>query len=66
MNRDELELAHLAKRWHSAFVVVMSCVVRWSFYGFRYAARPLGMSLSPTMNDACRTGNGRGSLGDPA
>jgi len=34
-----------------AFVVVMSCVILWSFYGFRYAARPLGIALNPTMSD---------------
>ena len=32
-----------------AIIMVLACVVLWSFYGFRYAARPAGLALSPTL-----------------
>jgi hypothetical protein len=32
-----------------AVVVVVAVLVLWSFYGFRYAARPAGLALSPSL-----------------
>jgi len=32
-----------------AAISVIALVVLWSFYGFRYAARPAGLALSPTL-----------------
>ena len=32
-----------------AFIVVGSCVVLWAFFGFRYAARPAGLHLNPSL-----------------
>ena len=32
-------------------IVVLGVVVLWSFYGFRYAARPAGLTLSTTLAD---------------
>ena len=32
-----------------AAVVVIGVVVLWGFYGFRYAARPVGLALAPTL-----------------
>jgi tetratricopeptide (TPR) repeat protein len=34
-----------------ASIVVIGVVVLWSFYGFRYAARPAGMKMSTTLAD---------------
>lgn len=34
-----------------AFIVVVAVFVLWSFYGFRYAARPAGMHMSTTLAD---------------
>jgi 4-amino-4-deoxy-L-arabinose transferase-like glycosyltransferase len=41
----------LALRLSGAFaaIVVMGVVVLWSFYGFRYAARPAGLALSSSL-----------------
>jgi hypothetical protein len=30
-------------------VAVLSVTILWSFYGFRYAARPSGLKMSPTL-----------------
>lgn len=32
-----------------AFIVIGSCTVLWAFYGFRYAARPVGLQLHPPL-----------------
>jgi 4-amino-4-deoxy-L-arabinose transferase-like glycosyltransferase len=32
-----------------AFIVIGSCVVLWAFFGFRYAARPSGLELHPSL-----------------
>jgi 4-amino-4-deoxy-L-arabinose transferase-like glycosyltransferase len=32
-----------------AFIVIGSCVVLWAFFGFRYAARPPGLELHPSL-----------------
>ena len=32
-----------------ALITVIGCVVLWSFYGFRYAARPNGLQLNPPL-----------------
>ena len=34
-----------------AVVTVIGVVILWSFYGFRYAARPAGMRLDPTLDE---------------
>jgi len=34
-----------------AAIVVLAVVVLWSFYGFRYAARPAGLAMNPTLNE---------------
>jgi len=43
----------LALRLTGAFtaIVVVAVLVLWSFYGFRYAARPAGLQLSTSLND---------------
>ena len=43
----------VALRLSGAFaaIVVVGVVVLWSFYGFRYAARPAGMQLSTSLAD---------------
>jgi hypothetical protein len=43
----------LALRLSGAFaaIVVIGVVVLWSFYGFRYAARPAGLAMSTTLAD---------------
>src|ERR1700689_3960796 len=33
-----------------AATVVVAVVVLWAFYGFRYAARPAGLGMNPTLN----------------
>jgi 4-amino-4-deoxy-L-arabinose transferase-like glycosyltransferase len=38
---------HLAGAF--CFMVVLSVLVLWSFYGFRYAARPAGLQMSTTL-----------------
>ena len=45
--------AALALRLSGAFaaIVVIGVVVLWAFYGFRYAARPAGLALSPSLAD---------------
>jgi 4-amino-4-deoxy-L-arabinose transferase-like glycosyltransferase len=43
----------MALRFAGAFasIVVIGVVVLWSFYGFRYAARPAGLALSSSLAD---------------
>ena len=34
-----------------AAIVVLAIVVLWAFYGFRYAARPAGLVMNPTLSE---------------
>jgi 4-amino-4-deoxy-L-arabinose transferase-like glycosyltransferase len=34
-----------------AAIVVLAVVVLWAFYGFRYAARPAGLAMNPTLSE---------------
>ena len=34
-----------------AATVIVAVVVLWAFYGFRYAARPAGMAMNPTLSE---------------
>ncbi|GGG94425.1 glycosyltransferase family 39 protein [Silvibacterium dinghuense] len=34
-----------------AVITVLACTVLWAFYGFRYAARPAPLALSPSLAD---------------
>jgi 4-amino-4-deoxy-L-arabinose transferase-like glycosyltransferase len=34
-----------------AAIVVLAVVVLWAFYGFRYAARPAGLVMNPTLSE---------------
>ena len=34
-----------------AAIVVLAVVVLWAFYGFRYAARPTGLLMNPTLSE---------------
>jgi len=34
-----------------AVIVVLAVVVLWAFYGFRYAARPAGLVMNPTLSE---------------
>jgi 4-amino-4-deoxy-L-arabinose transferase-like glycosyltransferase len=34
-----------------AAIVVLAVVVLWAFYGFRYAARPAGLLMNPTLSE---------------
>jgi len=45
--------AHTALRLAAALAVmaIISTLVLWSFYGFRYAARPAGLQLSTSLHD---------------
>jgi len=47
------ERGWLALRLTGAFaaVVAMGVLVLWAFYGFRYAARPVGLQLIPSLSD---------------
>src|ERR1700691_549556 len=33
-----------------AAIVIVAVVILWSFYGFRYAARPAGLGMNPTLS----------------
>ncbi len=35
----------------SAAIAVLAVVVLWAFYGFRYAARPAGLVMNPTLSE---------------
>lgn len=47
------ERGRLALRLSGAFtaIVAMGVLVLWAFYGFRYAARPAGLQLIPSLSD---------------
>jgi 4-amino-4-deoxy-L-arabinose transferase-like glycosyltransferase len=51
-----------------AAIVVIGVGVLWAFYGFRYAARPAGMALNPTLSEyaAPLTGINRWVIGHVA
>jgi 4-amino-4-deoxy-L-arabinose transferase-like glycosyltransferase len=34
-----------------AAIVIVAVVILWSFYGFRYAARPAGLAMNPTLSE---------------
>ena len=34
-----------------AAIVIVAVVVLWAFYGFRYAARPAGLAMNPTLSE---------------
>lgn len=46
----------IALRLAAAFaaIVVIGVIVLWAFYGFRYAARPAGFELNPSLADAAK------------
>ena len=48
---DHGKIARHALRSLGSFVLiaVIGCVVLWSFYGFRYAARPNGLQMNPPL-----------------
>jgi len=50
----------LALRLGGAFaaMVLLSVGVLWAFYGFRYAARPAGLQMVPTLEAYCQSLNG--------
>ena len=43
----------MAAKLFSGFVAmaVLAVVVLWAFYGFRYAARPAGLAMNPTLSE---------------
>ncbi|HEY5382869.1 MAG TPA: phospholipid carrier-dependent glycosyltransferase [Acidobacteriaceae bacterium] len=45
--RHAADIARMAAAF--AVIVVIAVTVLWAFYGFRYAARPPGLALSPTL-----------------
>jgi hypothetical protein len=47
------ERARVALRLSGAFaaIIAVGVLVLWSFYGFRYAARPAGLQLIPSLSD---------------
>jgi len=48
-----VERARVALRLSGAFaaIIAVGVLVLWSFYGFRYAARPAGLQLIPSLSD---------------
>jgi 4-amino-4-deoxy-L-arabinose transferase-like glycosyltransferase len=34
-----------------AAIVIVAVVILWTFYGFRYAARPAGLAMNPTLSE---------------
>ena len=56
-----VEIACAERGWHKrmagilsggfAAIVVLAVVVLWAFYGFRYAARPAGLLMNPTLSE---------------
>src|SRR5579862_5591460 len=43
-----------------AMMVLIAVAVLWSFYGFRYSARPSGLKLNPSLDDYCQYLSGAG------
>ena len=43
-----------------AMMVLIAVAVLWSFYGFRYSARPSGLQLNPSLDDYCQYLSGAG------
>lgn len=52
-NEPPISAATLSSRFARALIVIgaISIAVLWAWYGFRYAARPVGLSLNPPMNE---------------
>jgi hypothetical protein len=50
---QQTTLARTALHYAAAFAIItlIGATVLWAFYGFRYAARPAGLALSPSLTD---------------
>jgi 4-amino-4-deoxy-L-arabinose transferase-like glycosyltransferase len=44
-----------------AVIAILGVMVLWAFYGFRYAARPAGLVMKPTLNEYAAPLNGMNS-----
>jgi hypothetical protein len=51
LNGDARGRRALRMAWSLAVIGVIAIGVLWAFYGFRYAARPAGLSLDPSLAD---------------
>jgi Dolichyl-phosphate-mannose-protein mannosyltransferase/Tetratricopeptide repeat len=51
LNGDARGRRALQMVWSLALIGVVAIGVLWAFYGFRYAARPLGLRLDPSLAD---------------
>jgi 4-amino-4-deoxy-L-arabinose transferase-like glycosyltransferase len=51
LNGDARGRRALQMTWSLALIGVIAVGVLWAFYGFRYAARPLGLRLDPSLAD---------------
>jgi len=51
LNGDARGRRTLQMVWSLALIGVIAVGVLWAFYGFRYAARPLGLRLDPSLAD---------------
>lgn len=49
LNGDERGRRALRMMWSLAVIGVIAVGVLWAFYGFRYAARPAGLALAPSL-----------------